>query len=853
MASTTVLLNFPSTSDAFSNFEPISFLDDDVTASPPRKAPKLSHTGSPKGKAKADEKGIRRMMITLKTSPRDHDTSTQLYSSIIITRFLKYVLWYPPYGDGMAAPPLDVPYSEVRSACKMLVTIALKGHDVHGILRIEFEKAITQISQHSKGEKEALVWLKAFVDVMGWLDGRVNLIRSVLVDLDCWGSSQGSDVSNVRDLCLDTIRKSIYQHLKCVHCISEDIRAWARWEREHSTSDSTTRDQDVEMIDLDPILDSAESRKTISRLISVLHLVGYFRTHFLAPYLTFTTEFFSNERDDMVKALENATAYFAHCEKRLEEEDRRLRSLVDEPSRTAVIVATEQALLPATVTKSLVSDGVQQCMRNRDVKGLSRMFDLYMRVDALEYLRVAFANYVQSLVTEIVTDEKNDGVMITTLLEEKAFLDKVLVNAFHERPFTNTVGKETNPDPSRDDTRPFSYGARDGFEKGFLARKRKPAEMIAKYIDTAMRKGGGSEPEDSFWSTLDDVLGLYRFTPDKDVFRTFYERGLSKRLLLQKSADNALEEKVINRLRDGVCIYVLVSDFRQQALGTGYDPEFGKGNDMFKDIALSEDLLKSYRKPRDPKDKDAPPPMTDVRMSAMVLKYSTWPFQKYEGTIHFPPEMSESLVTFNAFYKSKHKNRTLEWNHALGTMSIITKFESGEKELSLSLYQGIILLLFQKEDRLSYKDILLRSGLKPKDAMLTLQSLACGRVHVLNKRPPGKDVYEKDEFVFNAALDDKRRNIHISGIQQRETVEETKQIDHAIDQDRQASIDAAIVRIMKSRKKVTDSELKTGAITSLAKHFTPAVTDIKKRIEHLIERDYMTRDEGNHNLYHYVA
>lgn len=84
-------------------------------------------------------------------------------------------------------------------------------------------------------------------------------------------------------------------------------------------------------------------------------------------------------------------------------------------------------------------------------------------------------------------------------------------------------------------------------------------------------------------------------------------------------------------------------------------------------------------------------------------------------------------------------------------------------------------------------------------------------------------------------------------------MEETKQIDHAIDQDRQASIDAAIVRIMKSRKKVMYEALKAATFSSLVKHFRPNVADFKKRIEHLIERDYMTRDEDNHNLYHYVA
>lgn len=83
--------------------------------------------------------------------------------------------------------------------------------------------------------------------------------------------------------------------------------------------------------------------------------------------------------------------------------------------------------------------------------------------------------------------------------------------------------------------------------------------------------------------------------------------------------------------------------------------------------------------------------------------------------------------------------------------------------------------------------------------------------------------------------------------------EETKQIEHAIDQDRQATIDAAIVRIMKASKMVSDRDLKTRTIEVLAKHFAPTVLDIKKRIEHLIERDYMVRDDENTNVYRYVA
>lgn len=66
----------------------------------------------------------------------------------------------------------------------------------------------------------------------------------------------------------------------------------------------------------------------------------------------------------------------------------------------------------------------------------------------------------------------------------------------------------------------------------------------------------------------------------------------------------------------------------------GYDPEFGRGNDMFKDIALSKDLMEEYRLSKGDKDE---------RMTAMVLKFSTWPYSKSDGTINLPVEVCPRL------------------------------------------------------------------------------------------------------------------------------------------------------------------------------------------------------------------
>lgn len=67
--------------------------------------------------------------------------------------------------------------------------------------------------------------------------------------------------------------------------------------------------------------------------------------------------------------------------------------------------------------------------------------------------------------------------------------------------------------------------------------------------------------------------------------------------------------------------------------------------------------------------------------------------------------MTEELERYTAFYKTKHAGRKLDWDHALGTATLRANFNAGTKELSVSLYQSIILLLFNDSDEISFRDI----------------------------------------------------------------------------------------------------------------------------------------------------
>lgn len=74
-----------------------------------------------------------------------------------------------------------------------------------------------------------------------------------------------------------------------------------------------------------------------------------------------------------------------------------------------------------------------------------------------------------------------------------------------------------------------------------------------------------------------------------------------------------------------------------------------------------------------------------------------------------------------------------------------------------------------------------------------------------------------------------------------------------IEADRKNALDAAIVRIMKGSKEMVYGQLLNKTIDAVSKHFRPEVTMIKKRIDSLVEQDYLSRDEEDVNLMKYVA
>lgn len=102
---------------------------------------------------------------------------------------------------------------------------------------------------------------------------------------------------------------------------------------------------------------------------------------------------------------------------------------------------------------------------------------------------------------------------------------------------------------------------------------------------------------------------------------------------------------------------------------------------------------------------------------------------------------------------------------------------------------------------------------------------------MLSKKPKGKDVDLTDEFTYNAGFTDAKFRIKINQVQLKETKEENKSTHERVAADRHYETQAAIVRIMKSRKTITHSELIVEVIEATRSRGTLQPADIKTNIE----------------------
>lgn len=380
---------------------------------------------------------------------------------------------------------------------------------------------------------------------------------------------------------------------------------------------------------------------------------------------------------------------------------------LDQSTRRDLLALLEDHIIERKLDFLTNQDNVVDLLDDYATKDLEQLYLLLQRRRLGTKLQPAFVHWIKDTGKQIIFDDKAQEQMVVRLLSLKSRLDNVWRTSFHR-----------NED--------LGHALREAFESFINETKKRAAthdtdnsktgEMIAKYVDQLLRGGAKAIPADltlhardnanredddnddvldedsEVNAQLDQVLDLFRFVHGKAVFEAFYKKDLARRLLMGRSASADAERSMLARLK------------------TECGAEFTHNlEQMFKDVELAREEMSSYKQRMESREER---PKVDLNVN--VLSAAAWPtYPKVDVAV--PADIKTALDDYERHYKSKHSGRNLVWKHSLAHCQMKAKFGKGTKELVVSSFQAIVLLLFNKVpdgQSLSYEAIKGESGLR---------------------------------------------------------------------------------------------------------------------------------------------
>ncbi|XP_017775515.1 PREDICTED: cullin-2 [Nicrophorus vespilloides] len=353
-------------------------------------------------------------------------------------------------------------------------------------------------------------------------------------------------------------------------------------------------------------------------------------------------------------------------------------------------------------------------------------------------------------------------------------------------------------------------------------------ELLAKYCDTLLKKSSKGISEAEVDEKLRKSITIFKYIDDKDVFQKFYARMLAKRLIHQQTQSMDAEEAMINRLKQA-CGYEFTSKLHR----------------MFTDMSVSADLNNKFNAFLKDDSIDL-----GVNFCIYILQAGAWPFgQAIVTPFSLPQQLVKSVQMFETFYYNRFNGRKLTWLHHLCQAELRLGYLKKPYVVTVQTFQMAILLLFETADSLVCKEIretlLLNADQFQRHAISLVDSklLLCD----------SEELTPEAVLRLNMEYTNKRTRFRITAAIQRESPQEVEHTINSVEEDRKLYLQAAIVRIMKSRKVLKHNALIQEVCAQSKVSFAPSIPMIKKCIEALIDRHYMERTQHSSEEYSYIA
>ncbi|KAI6716568.1 hypothetical protein JHW43_000827 [Diplocarpon mali] len=543
-----------------------------------------------------------------------------------------------------------------------------------------------------------------------------------------------------------------------------------------------------------------------------------YRFNFEKPFLEATRLFYQAESKEFV-AANTIVEYMKKAETRLDEEEERVNMYL----HPDIILPLKKTCNTALIAdhSAILRDEFQVLLDNDRYDDMARMYNLLARIpDGLEPLRSRFEAHVRKAGLAAVAKVAADADKI----EPKAYVDALL--EIHTQ-YQGLVKEAFKEEPEF--TRSLDNACREFVNRNQVCKSgsNKSPELLAKYTDALLKKSASGSEESDLENSLTQIMTVFKYIEDKDVFQKFYSRMLARRLVHTSSSSDDAETSMISKLKEA-CGYEYTNKLQR----------------MFQDIQISKDLNSGFKEFESKLTEPGESKHVDATYS--ILGTGFWPLNPPQTEFTPPAEISKAYERFQAFYNQKHSGRKLTWLWQLCKGEVKVNYPRNMKTpftFQVSTYQMAILLLFNESDKNSYEDIVNATQLQTEVLDPSLGIFLKAKVLIMS--PEGDKPGPGKTFALNYDFKNKKIRINLNIAVKSEQKQEVDETHKTIEEDRKLLMQSAIVRIMKARKKMKHTQLVSECINQIRSRFIPKIPDIKKCIDILLEKEYLERLEDD--------
>ncbi|UJR28216.1 hypothetical protein I4U23_009466 [Adineta vaga] len=325
----------------------------------------------------------------------------------------------------------------------------------------------------------------------------------------------------VRQLMLESWNNNIFKDIK--HRLQNSAMKLVQAERNGESFDSQL---------VIGVRDSYVSLKTDEKEKYKVYIENFERA-----YLNETTRFYKQKTGQYL-AEHGILAYLHYADQKLKEEEKRARRYLESVTECNSVPLLIRRCVDVFVTEFRLRLVFTLLDHTGDISSLTQALETFIVKQGLDNMlknkdtiRQDSESYVQQLLdlyrqfSNLVRDAfSNDPRFLTS--RDKAF-QKII----------NDISVFQLDMPAR---------ATRGATRTTLAESRCP-ELLAQYCDILLRKGTSTHKKyssEEIETKIKDVLLLLKYVQNKDVFMRFYKGSLTRRLILDTSIDNELEESI---------------------------------------------------------------------------------------------------------------------------------------------------------------------------------------------------------------------------------------------------------------------------------------------------------------------